>query len=224
MTPDELLAKLNAPEDGFIERKSNGIKPSDLLKAMAAFANSLPDGRQGVIFIGIGDRGSIEGCESPDAVQKRVREAGNECYPPIAPQCTVLKVQDKDVVAVVVSSSLNKPHFTGPAYVRQGSESIKASKQLFDEMVDSRHSPVAAIIRLIGMTITVIGLGHKLGHSIRVADRYRESTECKVVSCDAHTVTMLRTVDSWLFYEAVSRIEISMDGQMKRPALIVKRL
>ncbi|EJL32207.1 putative transcriptional regulator with HTH domain [Caulobacter sp. AP07] len=224
MTPSDLMARLNAQEDGYVERKSQGIKPQDIRKAVTAFANSLPDGQHGIIYIGIGDKGSIEGCDNPDAVQKRVREAADECYPPVATQCVALKVEDKDVVAIVVSPSSDKPHFAGPAYVRQGSESVKASKRLYDEMVDTRHSTVAAIARLKDLTITVYGLGHRLGQPVRVAADYREAAECKVMACDAHMVTLQRLNDSWIFYEAVNRIELSIDGKMKRPALIVKGL
>ncbi|HEX8055261.1 MAG TPA: ATP-binding protein [Novosphingobium sp.] len=224
MTPDYLLTLLDASEDNFLERKSQGIRPQEIRKALTAFANSLPKGRDGIIYIGIGDKGAIEGCESSDAVQKRVREAGAECYPPITPQCVVLKVEGRDIVAVIVSASSEKPHFTGPAYVRQGSESVKASKLLFDNMVDARHSPVAAIMRLVDIPITVVGLGHRLGRLDHVQGDYRESAECKVTACDAHTVTLQRLMDSWVFYEAVNRIELSVDGRMKRPALLVRGL
>ena len=131
-----------------------------------------------------------------------------------------------DVVAVVVGASNDKPHFAGPAYVRQGSESVKASKRLFEELVDARHSKVEAILRMRDVpAVTVIGLGHRLGGTRRDVERgYREGCECKVVACDAHTVTLLRLSDSWMFYEAVERIETSIDGNMKRPMLIVKGL
>ncbi len=226
MTPQQLTARLNAHEDGFIERKSQGIKPQDIRKAVTAFANSLPEGQQGIIFIGIGDKGAVEGCENPDAVQKRVREAADECYPPITPQCVALKVDGKDIVAIVVSASKDRPHFAGPAYVRQGSESVKASKRLFDEMVDARHSRVQAVLRMREVpAITVIGLGHRLGSTRRdVPPSYREGAECKVIACDTQVVTLQRLSDSWTFYEGVDRIEPTVDGNMKRPALVVKGL
>ncbi|HRD28535.1 MAG TPA: ATP-binding protein [Caulobacter sp.] len=224
MTPSALLARLSAQEDSYVERKSQGIKPQDIRKAVTAFANSLPDDQHGIIFVGIGDKGSIEGCDNPDAVQKRVREAADECYPPIAPQCFALKVEGKDVVAIVVSASGDRPHFAGPAYVRQGSESVKASKRLYEEMIDSRHSTVSAIVRLKDRPITVYGLGHRLGKLERVAANYLETAECRVMACDRHTVTLQRVSDGWNFYEAVNRIELSTDGKMKRPALIVKGL
>ncbi|TBR21179.1 ATP-binding protein, partial [bacterium] len=71
MTPDQLMARLSAQEDSFVERKSQGIRPQDIRKAVTAFANSLPDGQHGVVFIGVGDRGAVEGCDNPDALQKR---------------------------------------------------------------------------------------------------------------------------------------------------------
>ena len=220
----ELLARLRAEEDNFVERKSAGIKPYDLRKTITAFANSVREGQYGVIFIGVGDKGAVEGCENPDVLQKRVREAADECYPPVPIQCVVLREEGKNVVAVVVGASNERPHFTGPAYIRQGSESVKASKRLYDEMVDARQSTVAAIVHLKDTLVTVYGLGHRLGHIERVQSDYRESAECRVVSCDARTVTLHRLSDSWLFYEAVDRIEMSIDGKMKRPALIVKAL
>lgn len=226
MTPEQLTALLEAQEDSFVERKSQGIKPQDIRKTVVAFANSLPEGRQGVVFVGIGDKGAVEGCDNTDAFQKRVREVLDDCYPPIAPQCVVLKVSGKDIVAIVVSASKDRPHFTGPAYVRQGSESLKASKQLFDEMVDARHSKVEAILRMReSPAITVVGLGHRLGTTRRdVPPSYREGAECKVIACDAHLVTLQRLSDSWVFYEGVDRVELTVDGNMKRPALVIKGL
>ena len=222
MTPEDLLARLAAQEDAFVERKSQGIGAHDIRKAVTAFANSLPEGQHGVVFIGVGDKGTVEGCDNTDVVQKRVRAACGDCYPALTPQTVVLNVGEKGVVAVVVGASADRPHFTGPAYVRQGSESVRASRTLFEAMVDARHSTVAAIQRLIGQPITVIGVGHRMGQLVHVQGDYRESAECKVTACDAHMVTFLRLNDSWEFYEPVSRIEVSRDGRMKRPALVVR--
>ena len=222
MTPENLVGRLAAKEDGFVERKSKGVGAHDIRKTVTAFANTLPKGQQAVLFIGVGDRGGVEGCDNADAMQKRIRQLCLECYPPLAPQCMVLTVEGKDVVAVVVDASADRPHFTGPAYIRQGSESVQASKAVFDAMVDARLSPVAAIQRLIGQTITVFAIGHRMGQLIHVQGDYRESAECRVTACDAHLVTFLRLNDSWEFYEPVGRIELSRDGRMKRPALVVR--
>ncbi len=59
MTQDDLLAQLGASEDNFVERKAQGVKPQDIRKALTAFANTLPEDRHGIIYIGIGDKGLI---------------------------------------------------------------------------------------------------------------------------------------------------------------------
>ena len=56
---------------------------------------------------------------------------------------------------------------------------MKASKRLFDEMVDARHSTVAAIMHLLNVPITVFGLERRLGQLVRVQADYRESAECR---------------------------------------------
>jgi hypothetical protein len=224
MTQDDLRARLAAKEDNFVERKSQGVSSADIRKTLSAFANSVPDGREAVLFIGVADVGEVQGCDNSDLVQKRVREALQDCYPPIVYASEVLTLDGMDVVAVRVEASKERPHFTGLAYVRIGSESVKATPQLFDEMVIARTSKVAAILRLRGRLITAFGIGHRLGQLERIAGDYRESGECEVIACDAHQVTLQRTSDNWRFYEAVSRIELSTDGRMKRPAFIVTGL
>jgi predicted HTH transcriptional regulator len=49
---EDLKARARDKEDGFVERKSQGIKPSEIREAVCAFANSTADGRTGVLFIG----------------------------------------------------------------------------------------------------------------------------------------------------------------------------
>jgi predicted HTH transcriptional regulator len=164
MSTDELTARLVAHEDNFVERKSEGINPSDFRKALTAFSNSLPPGRAAALFIGVNDRtGVVEGCQNPDKVQQRVREAGEQCYPPITSMSEVINVGGKHIVAVTIEPSENRPHFSGPAFVRVGSSSVKASREMFDELVNSRNGKVAAILDLRGETISVLGLGHRFG-------------------------------------------------------------
>ena len=224
MTQDDLRARLAAKEDHFVERKSQGVGSADIRKTLSAFANSVPDGREAALFIGVADGGEVLGCDNTDIVQRRVRDALQECYPPIVYVSEVLTLDGKDVVAVRVLASPDRPHFTGLAFVRVGSESVRASPQLFDEMVAARNSKVHAILRLRGTLITAFGVGHRLGHIERIEGAYRESAECEVIACDAHQVTLQRTTDNWRFYEAVNRVELSTDGKMKRAALIVTGL
>jgi len=93
-----------------------------------------------VLYIGISDNGEIEGVSNPDSTQKKVKDICKDCYPPITFSSEVLKVNDKPVVAVMVSPSNNRPHFSGPAYVRRGSASVEASEEIFNELIIGRLS------------------------------------------------------------------------------------
>ena len=71
----------------------------------------------------------------------------------------------RTVLAIRIPPSTDRPHFSGPSFVRVGSESVRASEKQFDEMVWSRNSITAAILKLRGDVVTLIGLGHRLGES-----------------------------------------------------------
>ncbi|WP_409418321.1 helix-turn-helix domain-containing protein [Phenylobacterium sp.] len=107
--------------------------------------HSAPEGRTAILYIGVANDGGVIGCDSTDALQKRVMESADDCYPPISWSSEVLRLEDCDVVAVVVSASRNRTHFTGGANERVGSSTRKASEARFNELVASRNSKTAAI-------------------------------------------------------------------------------
>jgi hypothetical protein len=222
MTSDELIARLSAKEDNFVERKSDGISPRDIRKAASAFANTV-EGRSAILFIGVDDRsGTIVGVRDTDGLQKRVREACEECYPPINHSCEVLQREGKDVLAVVIPPSDEKPHFTGAAYVRVGSQSVRASKERFEELVLTRIDKCREVLRYKGRgLISVRGVGYKLGSNRAMSDtHYLEQDECVVTACSAHTVT-LQTPDGRIYREPLGRVEIGYDTERARPMLLV---
>src|SRR5882724_2588775 len=136
---ENLLERLKHPEDRFTERKPKGVSTEDKCKTLVAFANSLPDGEEGILFIGVSDKGDILGLDNTDNLQKEMRKlAEQRCYPPIRIQSEVLNISGLEVVAVSVLPSRNRPHFTGPAYVRIGSESCEATEQMLTELIASR--------------------------------------------------------------------------------------
>lgn len=55
MTTDELLRLIGNHEDNFVERKSEGLRDAEMRQTVSAFANAVPAGREGVLFIGIHD-------------------------------------------------------------------------------------------------------------------------------------------------------------------------
>src|SRR5437016_4997291 len=123
MTDEELRRRLYDLEDGWTERKEKGVSTEDFRKALVAFANSVPEGGEAILFVGIANDGNIIGVDNAEKFQRSViKRAAEGCYPPIRYTARVVDVNGNHVVAVLVQSSHNRPHFAGPAFVRIGSE------------------------------------------------------------------------------------------------------
>ena len=224
MKPEELVKLISNHEDNFVERKSEGVATAELRQTMGAFANTVPDGRFAVLFIGIHDKtGEILGVGNPDQLQKRVRDVCHgDCYPQIDYTSEVLFLENKSVVAVVVPSSKNKPHFTGPAYVRVGSESPKASQQQFEELILSRVDKACEILKHRNEVFTVLGISYKLGSNKPLSDgNYREMRECRIEECTGHLVTLVDIGSGIRFSEPLAQVTINHDHERQRPMLMV---
>ena len=225
MTQGELLKLIANHEDNFIERKSESVTTSELRQTVGAFANTVPEGRVAVLFIGIHDKtGEVLGVGNTDQLQKRIREVCHgDCYPAIDYSAEVLTVGDRKVVAIVIPPSKARPHFTGPAYVRVGSESLKASTQQYEELILSRSDKAREILNHRNEVFTVLGIGYKLGSSKRLYDgAYREMRECRIEACTAHLVTLSDIGSGLHFSEPLSHITINYDHERRRPMLLVK--
>jgi predicted HTH transcriptional regulator len=71
----ELLARMKGFEDNFVERKPLGDR-KDWLKTAVAFANSTPNGKYAVMYLGVTERGEIqEHNDNLDTVQRTLRNA-----------------------------------------------------------------------------------------------------------------------------------------------------
>jgi hypothetical protein len=169
--------------------------------------------------------GAVRGVQDPEAIQVRVRQACfDDCYPPIRHTAQILEVDGKSLVAVIVPPSSQKPHFTGPSYVRIGSASVNASNEQLNELVLSRIDKCREIVRMKNKgLISVRAIGYKLGSKKRLADaHYVEQSECTVTDCNAHVVSLYRPATMCNHTEAIERIEISRDEEKNRPMLIVR--
>ena len=223
-----LLKRLRDKEDNFVERKSQGIRPDDIRKTLCAFSNSLIGDAKAILFIGIHDKtGAVEGIENTDGMQKKIREAcKNDCYPPITNfTCRNLSVEGKDVLAVVIGPSNEKPHFTGPAYVRLGSESVNATPAIYRDLISSRNEKAGRILEMLGATITLEGDGRKISNPKSLAN-FRERGEGEIVSCDAHVVRFDLTtgpLPRTELAEPLENVSIGYDTQNRRHMLIIRR-
>jgi hypothetical protein len=223
VTREELLALLKNHEDNFIERKPDSIKPAEIRRTVSAFANTVPKGRFAVLFIGVRDDGTITGCQNPDAKQKAVRESSEQdCYPPIKMTSEVLRLKDGDVVAVVIGASHDRPHFTGQAYERRGSESVAASPELYRELITRNNGIADALLDLKSQVVSYISLDHRAGEVRRVpGGQYREGGECRVLDCNAHFARFeIIGGTGGYFNEPLPQIQIRRDENKYRPLLV----
>ncbi len=220
---EELLTRLADKEDNFVERKLEGYGARDFRKTIVAFANSVPENRKAVLFVGVRDDGTVQGVTDADSLQKKLgRIWDKDCYPPIRPHpvCTCLRVSDKDIVAVEVTASKNRPHFSGPAYIRRASENVPASEELFRDMLTSHCDKAAAIVKLKHSMVTVELIGKKLG-SHRAGSGYHAEPECFILDCTPHCVTFEHA--GGRYSEPLENITLAEDTKRHRPYKLIIR-
>src|SRR5438445_180697 len=133
MTEEEthkLLLRLKQSEDPWVERKQS-YHEQEVRRTLVGFANSVGEGQTAVMFIGADNEGKHKGVPDADEVQRKIGGIMERCYPRVAYQTCVLPMQvdgtELELLAILVSYSKDRPHFAGPAYIRQGSETKEAS-------------------------------------------------------------------------------------------------
>jgi Schlafen, AlbA_2 len=146
-------------EDYLLERKTKGDL-KDLLKTLVAFANSVRPGHVATILIGERDDGTPEGLTAAevDEIQKRIRRSAEQIYPSIIWRSMAYESAGKLCIRVEIEPSGDTPHFGGPAWVRRGSETVKASDAEFQRLIDIRSSMVRELVRWCGKKITLESL------------------------------------------------------------------
>lgn len=219
-----LINRLKNLEDNFTERKLEGAKPEELRRTIVAFANSVPAERTAVLFIGVAETADIKGVSNPEAMQKKMRSiCERDCFPPIEYRCEVLNIEGSNIVAVEVLHNNNGPHFSGPAYIRKGSESVIASEEAFNDLVKRRRNKVYEIMKWQDKVITVIALRKKLGSTKPISgSMHRESCECRIEECTAHYIRLKNIANDQYLSEPLEKVSISYDEKKYRLMLIVE--
>lgn len=149
---EDIISRLKDLEDGFTERKTEGAaNASELRKTLVAFANSVPAGKTSILFLGVRNDGTPVGLNNPESLQKTIREvAEKDCYPTVKYQTRVFEIDGKILLAVIVQASDERPHFSGPAFIRIGSESVAASGRMYEDLIASRNTKAGRILRSKG--------------------------------------------------------------------------
>ena len=143
-------------EDNLLERKvESDLK--DLLKTIVGFANSVRPDHTAVILIGERDDGTVDGVLNPDNIQKEIRKQAERVYPPIVWRCAVYQKTGKSCIRMEIDYSGDTPHFGGPAWIRKGSETIVASDEMFQKLIEVRLSHLQELNKWVGKKITVVG-------------------------------------------------------------------
>jgi hypothetical protein len=141
-------------EDYLLERKTqNDLK--DLLKTMVAFANSVRPGHVATILIGEKADGTPEGLSDADDIQKKVRREADKIYPQIIWRSEAYSKDGKECLKVEIEYSGDTPHFGGPAWIRKGSESVLATDQEFQRLINIRSSVVRELDQGLGNSVTL---------------------------------------------------------------------
>jgi hypothetical protein len=143
-------------EDSLLERKLESDQ-KDFLKTFVAFANSVRPGHTAVVLIGERNDGTIQGVSNPDEMQKRVRRECERIYPDIVWRQTVYDKNGEYCIRVEIEYSGDTPHFGEAAWIRRGSETVKASDQMFQRLIELRTSVVRELAQWVGKEIVIEG-------------------------------------------------------------------
>jgi hypothetical protein len=141
-------------EDNLLERKTESDL-GDLLKTLVAFANSVRPGHTAVILIGEKDNDTVQGVTDADNIQKTIRKHCDKIYPPILWKSIVYEKEGKYCVRIEIEYDGDTPHFGGIAWVRKGSETIKASDEVFQKLIELRLDKVRELAKWIDKNITI---------------------------------------------------------------------
>lgn len=209
---DDILRRLINTEDSTVERKT-AADYRDCRKTAVAFSNSLPVGNPGIIFVGVRDDGTPEQNNNLDSLQKKLSEELNRIYPPIYPQIKVMKTDRRELLAVIVRGSENRPHFAGPAYVRDGTQSVNASEEQFRRLIAQRNSKAHELLKWRGQKISI---WQPTAAGVPYNPSTGSSFEATVVDCNPFFVTLQTDPSNVPFSHTLNSIDIGFDHQRKR--------
>jgi hypothetical protein len=220
LSDQDILSRLTNTEDSTVERKT-ASDYRDCRKTAVAFSNSLPVDDPGIIFVGVGNDGTVQDNPNLDSLQK---EEINKVYPPIYPQIKVMWNTDgKEFLAVIVRGSAQRPHFAGPSYIRDGTQTKEASEQQFERLIAERNSKAREILKWRGKEITLACLIEMFrpGSAEVVVGRREMRT---VIDCNQF-YAILEEPSSGRLRESfpLAELEIGFDDKGNRLELRVKR-
>lgn len=216
--------RISHPEDGLTERKTESAGERDFKETITAFANSVPPGAEGVLFVGVADKtGKILGCKGVESLQKTIsRLCSNDCYPPINHRLESRELEGKAVLAVIIPHSTLRPHFSGHAYRRVGSQNIKSDEAAYSDFLVARSSIGAKILEYRGKVVLIRTQGKKLGDHKPLPNTYSEGGRFVIEACDTHTVTLRNVASGQKLFEQIENFFVSRDATTGQEMFVVR--
>ncbi len=123
MEPAQIEQILENGEGALVEFKQSAS--ASLAKEMVAFANTAG----GTIYIGISDDNRVIGCPMTNRMRSEIHNLGNNCSPRITPVIESFTYKGKEVVAIEIPESQDKPvQCSDGFFIREGANSQKMSR------------------------------------------------------------------------------------------------
>lgn len=153
MTYKDIAAMLEEGEGFQLEFKRKVSSSEKIARAMIGFANT----KGGTILFGVDDDRSVVGVESEKTELEMIKTAGLfHVEPPIEPFIEIIPYKGKDVIAVTIEESNEKPHILlvedengepdSKVFIRVNDKTLIASKEV--ERVLRSEQPDAPPLRI----------------------------------------------------------------------------
>jgi len=152
----EVKDMIIAGESSTVEFKRKFTTSVKFAKEISAFANT----KGGFILIGVDDDKKIVGVKSEkEEIAQVIHAAAFYIDPPLDPFFEIIEIEFKDVIVVIVEESEAKPHRVindpdipngeSAVYIRQGEESVSASKEMV-RILRARRDDAPPLVLSIG--------------------------------------------------------------------------
>ena len=201
-------------ESSLLERKvESDLK--DLLKTIVSFANSVKPNEIATVLIGERDDRSVQGVTDPDKIQKKVRQECEKVYPPISYSIGLYTNSGKTCVKLEIRHDGETPHFGSPAWIRMGSETIKATEEQFQKLIELRLSKTRELTFWLNKWITVVGDLKSDPYPQLIWEWHGGEKEALIKEIKTHWVTFMKSGGEHVSV-SLEKISISYDDRKHR--------
>ena len=136
------------------------ILTSELKKEVVAFANTC----DGIIYIGVNDKGEVIGVEnSDDVIERAGASIRNAIKPDVSMYVTlnIEQIENKNIIAIRVQRGVSRPYYIAEkglkpsgVYIRQGNSSVPASEDYIRQMIKETDGDSFEKLRSLNQELT----------------------------------------------------------------------